>query len=555
MLQNRMLDKDWFNCTVQELFVETCTERGDKIAIVFEDQHITFAELRDNVNKVSSTFINLGIKPGDCISILPIPNPEFVYIYFATLQIGAVANPLNLLWGITELKSILERNDPKLIVTVDEHRGNNYIDLIKEVIGGRSFSNNGFVTPESIPSLTNIITVSKKQQSYEGISDYHQSVRNTKVKINDIEERMLKQKSTDIQFICQTSGSTGLSKSAMWDHRAPLSTTNFVAKNISYTEKDTFINLAPLFHNSGILALNLSLAYAGTTIYLLEQFDPLKAVEMVDEYSITTTFGFTAHWQGMKQIPNFTDYHFSIQKAIIAGDPKTYDLVLDMCQGDETIACNLYAQTEHGPLVSFGEHDCINVNLNRNTNGRPLPGVEIVIKDIDTGERLTESVAGEICYKSPYMFRGYYKQPKNTAKAFDEDGFLRSGDMGIFKGGYLYFLGRLGGVVKSGGENVSTYRVNLLLMDLLSKEINDVQTIGIRDDYWGTKVVSWIRWKSGKAMDIEDIRKKCKGMMAAYEIPKEFLVWKTEWPTTPEGKVDFKRLISEANHQLAINTN
>lgn len=553
MLQERLFNKSWINCTVQELFVETCEKRGDKVAIVFEGQEVTFSELLENVNKVSSAFIDLGVKPGDVISILPVPTPEFVYIYFATLQVGAITNPLNLLWGKNELKSVLERNNPKLFITVDEHKNTHYVDMIKDIIPKQSFAENEFITPGSIPALTNIISVSKEQRMYEGVLDFQQVKNNAEVHINEIEARMSEQKSTDVQYFCQTSGSTGLSKSAMWDHRSPLSTVYGLAKNLAYTEEDKYINLTPMFHNSGLMSINLSLAFSGTTLYLLEHFDPIKAVELIDRHKITTTCGFTAHWQGMKQVPNFPNYDFSIQKAIIAGEPMTYDMVLDMRKGEDTIACNLYAQTEHGPLLTFGEYDCVNEELNRNTNGRPFPGVEIVIKDIDTGKIVTGDAPGEICYKSPYLFRGYYQQPEKTDEAFDEDGFFHSGDLGIFNGGYLYFLGRLGGVVKSGGENVSTYKVTLSLIDLFPEEISDVQTIGIQDDYWGTKVVSWIQWKPDKAMDVKELREKCKGLMAAYEVPKEFLVWEeANWPTTPEGKVDFKRLTAEAEEHVSV---
>ena len=267
-------------------------------------------------------------------------------------------------------------------------------------------------------------------------------------------------------------------------------------------------------------------------------------------HACTATFGFDAHWQGLRRVPGFEQRRFTIAKAILAGEPRTYDLVKSMCPPGSCID-NLYAQTENGPLVSLAEHDCVDEIINKYTHGRPLPGVQVVIKHIDTGLRLPQGEAGEICYKSPFMFHGYLKQPDETAASFDAEGYFHSGDYGHLDNGYLTFLGRLGGVVKSGGENVSTTRVTTQLLDLFPEDFDDVKTVGIDDAYWGAKVVSFIRMRAARPMPgTAQLREACKGRMAAYEIPREFLAWEGEWPVSPEGKIDFKRLHAQATEQL-----
>src|SRR5699024_3716484 len=120
------------------------------------------------------------------------------------------------------------------------------------------------VSSKTIPNLENLISVSYRNNKYQGFYDFHQLLYETKDRSNEIKERLRTQKCTDIQFICQTSGSTGVSKSALWDHRPPLATANSVAKYLAYSEIDSYLNLSPLFPNGGIFAVNLSLAYAGT---------------------------------------------------------------------------------------------------------------------------------------------------------------------------------------------------------------------------------------------------------------------------------------------------
>jgi fatty-acyl-CoA synthase len=554
MLRERMSANRWFHSTVQELFVETCRDRPDKTALVFEDQAIPFGDLWENVNRMSQALMDLGVQPGDHVVMLPTVSPEFAYVYFATLQVGALINPLNLLWGEIELTGILARNDPKVIVTIDENRGRNYVKLLRECIPDLKIGEGGRVSSGRIPALTHLVSLSRRGKRHEGFLDFGELMETaTRVDETEIVRRIARAKCTDIQFICQTSGSTGLSKSAMWNHRPPMATAHFVARASDCTEEDSFLCMTPFFHNSGMIAMNLALAYAGTTMYLMENFDPQKAMEIMDRYRPTSTVGFDAHYQALRMVHRSGKYRFSISKALGAITPQTYDLIeQELCKGRDVNVVMLYAQTENGPAVSLGEPDCMSRELKRSTNGRPLPGVAVVIKDITTGKRAVPGQQGEICYKSPFMMSGYYKQEEETKRLFDEEGYLHSGDYGTFEDGYIRFLGRLGGVVKSGGENVSTTYVSSLLLELFAADFEDVLTLGVPDPYWGTKIVSFVRMRPGKKlMETKEIRQRCKGKMAEYEIPKDILEWEGPWPMTVVGKMDLRALQKAMEERLA----
>lgn len=543
-----MSTNDWFNRTIQDLFNETCQIKKDEIAIVYDGQAITFSQLQNNVNKTSNMLLDLGIKSGDRVTIVPTTTPQFIYVFYGVLQIGAIVNPIHLLWTADELSAVLQRNDPTVILTIDQFKGRDYIDLFKTAISDLKEHHDGSVSSQLIPSLKNIITVSDEGNTPIPFLNFNKLMENSSNNQHRLLNKMDKQKCTDIQFICQTSGTTDISKSALWNHRTPLSTTHFAAKNLGYHEEDSFINLAPFFHNSGILAIVLNLAYAGTTLYLLDDFNPIHAIECIEKYNITTTFGFTAHWEGMRSVPNFPSYDFTITKALLAGDTNAYDLVKEMC-GERSTVNMLFAQTENGPLVSLGEYDCMNENFNRNTNGRPLPGIEVIVRNIDTDQIVQDGELGEICYKSPFLFAGYYKQDDETKKAFDQDGYFRSGDFGTFEKGYITYQGRLGGIIKSGGENVSLFRVTSILQNNLADLIIDAETVGVPDNYWGEKVVTWIRTRDGVGhLSLNTVKERCQDKMAAYEMPKEIHVWDGPWPMTGEGKVDYKLLTEKAQN-------
>ena len=543
MLADRIHRNDWYHHPVQRLFRQTCAERGDAPALVFEGHTTSFDELRDQVDSLTVGLTNLGIGAGDVVSVLPSPTPEFVVTYFAVLQSGAIFNALNMLWGTNEFAGVLERNQPKLIITVDELNGRSYAQVLREAIGDLRTDGTNAIS-ERLPSLKYLICVPRhglQTPEFTDIAEITRTVTDSDRTL--IEQRVAAAQSTDVQFICQTSGTTGLSKSALWNHRSPLATANFTARYLGLDDNDRMINLSPFFHNSGIcVAMTMGTAYAGIPVHLTERFVPADALRLIAEHRITTTFGFDAHWQGLRRDPSFDKERFTLNKAVIAGEPRTFDLVKEMCPTPSTVA-NLYAQTENGPLIAMHDYACVDDRINKYTNGRPIPGVEIVIKDIETGARLTQGDAGEICYRSPFMFAGYVNQDDEYARAIDDEGYFHSGDYGTFDGGYVTFLGRLGGVVKSGGENVSTLRVTAQLLEVFADEFDDVQTIGVDDDYWGTKVVTFVRPRPGVAIGSRsELRARCKGVMADYEIPQEFYPWADAWPSSPEGKLDVKAL-------------
>ncbi|RJF95466.1 class I adenylate-forming enzyme family protein [Noviherbaspirillum saxi] len=552
MLQERIARSAWYNETVPKLFATTRTTFPDKAALVYEGREMSYRALGDEVDRLSQALLNLGIGKGDVVSTLPSPTPEFVSLYLATLQIGAVVNPLNLLWGTLELSGVLPRNAPKLIVIVHRYGGRDYLQLLCEALPDLVFNGQGRVSSAAVPSLQYMVGVSRTNERDEQFLDFHTLLGQvTSVDHERLDKLRTAGRPDDIQFICQTSGTTGLSKSALWDHRPPLAAVNFAARSLAYTEQERFLNLSPLFHNSGLFAINLNLVLSGSTLYLMESFNAETAVQLVDRHRITATSGFEAHWQGMHRVPGFKDYAFTIDKAIVAGDPATIDLVRAMCPAGATVT-GLYAQTENGPLISLGDHDCMDAGLNKHTHGRPLPGVQVVIKNPDTGERMRQGAGGEICYRSPFMFRGYLNQPDEAAKAIDTEGYFHSGDYGHLDNGYLTYLGRLGGVVKSGGENVSTTRVSTLLLDVFQNRFDDVKTVGIPDPYWGARVISFVRTREGTLLESDAmLREACKGKMASYEIPRNFLTWEGEWPMSPEGKIDFSVLRSVAQSRFS----
>lgn len=114
---------------------------------------------------------------------------------------------------------------------------------------------------------------------------------------------------------------------------------------------------------------------------------------------------------------------------------------------------------------------------------------------------------------------------------------------GASKGGYLTYIERLGNVVKSGGENVSLSKVTRKLKSVFGDDFDDVVAVAIPDNYWGSMVVALIRSSDkDQTLDREELRDRCRSVLARYEIPQHFIRFGSGWPVSPEGKLHVKKL-------------
>jgi fatty-acyl-CoA synthase len=545
-----------FERTAQQLLTTRVEEHPDDPAFVFvadgEEHVTTYAELQADANRVAAALCAHGIGPGDHVAILMENRTEFVSLVYGALRVGAVVNPYNAMWGAEELGAVLRRSDPAIVVTMGEDGGSDYLGLLAEALPDLEIEPDGSVRSDSIPTLKHLVALGVGKQPRDPYLEYEEFVAAGE----DADREALVPSDPpapdDVQYLLQTSGTTGVSKSAMLTHESLVPNAYFIGRALGINPDDRFINFSPFYHNGGLVTgLLMNTAVFGSTLYFQQQFDPEAAIDVIDRHGIESTFGFGTMYAALRDAPNYAETTFPIRKALIAATPAQYDKAVEMSDAppDERAFAHLYAQTEGGPLVSVVDADDPDPELRKYSNGQPLPGIEVTVKDPETGEHLPPGEPGEICYRGWSVFEGYYDQPERTAEGQDEDGYWHSGDYGRFEGGYLYFDGRLDDVVKTGGENVSTRAVETFLGDAFD-DIADVAVIGVPDDYWGQRIVAFIEYvDDAERRSTEEWRNACKGRIADYKIPRNFFEI-DDWPATETGKIVYDQLEADALTRL-----
>jgi acyl-CoA synthetase (AMP-forming)/AMP-acid ligase II len=169
----------------------------------------------------------------------------------------------------------------------------------------------------------------------------------------------------------------------------------------------------------------------------------------------------------------------------------------------------------------------------RGSFGRSLPGIEHRIIDPETGAILGDGEPGEICVRGYNMMAGIYKQEQ--ADTFDEEGWYRTGDLGTFREGYLYYFGRRTEMIKSAGANVSPREVEAALEALPG--VQAAAVVGLPDSQRGQIVAAAIVPSPGSAVSVADVTRRIADQVSSYKVPRFIVVLDAdELPMLPTGK-------------------
>jgi fatty-acyl-CoA synthase len=207
-----------------------------------------------------------------------------------------------------------------------------------------------------------------------------------------------------------------------------------------------------------------------------------------------------------------------------------------------------YGLTESSPVMTQTRYDDP-LEVKVETVGRALPGVEVSIRNPDTGEECPEGVHGEFCCRGYNTMKGYYKMPEETARCIDKDGWLHSGDLGIKdKNGNFRVTGRIKDMIIRGGENVYPKEIEDYLYTMPG--IKDVQIVGISSKKYGEEVGAFIILHKDAGMKEEDVRDFCRGQISRFKIPK-YIFFVDSFPLTSSGKIQKHVLRQMGNRKVA----
>ncbi|HSV97269.1 MAG TPA: AMP-binding protein [Spirochaetota bacterium] len=529
--------------TIGGLLKETVSKYPDNRALVHPEFGInqSYRDFSASCVSVAKGFMALGVKKGDHVSVWTTNLPQWVYMQFGLGMIGAVLVTVNTNYKSHELEYILRQSDSTTLVLMDTYRDTSYFDTTNEVIPGLETQAPGKTASSKLPSLKNVVYIGDRPSTpgmfaFDGVVKMGEGVTDAA-----LEERIASCDSHDVINMQYTSGTTGFPKGVMLTHYNIVNNARMVGDVMGLSEKDSLLIHVPLFHCFGCVMSTLNGVYHGSTMVVMEAFDPLASLKAIHTEKCTAINGVPTMFIAMLSHPDFDKYDTkSLRTGIMAGAPcpiEVMNQVRTRMHCPEVVIA--FGQTECSPVMTMTRRDDP-VELRVSTVGRLLPDIEGRIVNPDTGEDMPAGVQGEIVTRSACVMKGYYKMPDETANAVDSDGWLHTGDLGeVDENGYFKVTGRIKDMIIRGGENIYPRELEEFLYT--NPKVSDVHVVGIPDKKYGEQVLAAIQLKEGMSATVEEFIEFCQGKIARHKIPKywEFV---NAFPMTASGKVQKYKL-------------
>ena len=532
--------------TMGDLLRETVSRFPENDALICPEFGVreTYDEFLISCTEVAKGFLAIGVKKGDHVSVWATNVPQWAHLQFGLGMIGAVLVTVNTNYKSHELEYILNQSDSTTLVHIEGYRDTSFSQIVEEIIPEAEGAGVGEIRSDRLPSLRNVIYIRNKNKDRSAFC-FEDIVRlGGAVSDEELRDRELSIDADDVVNMQYTSGTTGFPKGVMLTHRNIINNAKMVGDVMGMTENDRLLVQVPLFHCFGCVMSSLNCVYHGSTMVVLESFDPLKALEFIETEKCTAINGVPTMFIAILGHRDFKKFDMSsLRTGIMAGAPcpeeAMKNVMTEMHCPEITIA---YGQTESSPVMTMTRRGDP-VDLRVSTVGRLFDGIDGGVVDPETGEALPPDTQGEIVTKSSCVMKGYYKMPEATAAAIDTEGWLHTGDLGtVDRDGYFRITGRIKDMIIRGGENIYPREIEEFLHS--HPKVKDVYVVGIPDGKYGEQILASIELEDGEEAVADEFEKFCTDKIARHKIPK-FWEFNVPVPMTASGKVQKFKLAEQ----------
>jgi fatty-acyl-CoA synthase len=345
----------------------------------------------------------------------------------------------------------------------------------------------------------------------------------------------------DAAQIQYTSGTTGFPKGASLHHRGLVNNARFMIDRTQLPGGGALVSAMPLFHTAGCAMGVLGCARQRACYVLCQLFDPVLVLTAAQDHWADLLLGVPTMLIAMLAHPEFDRFGLSRLSGVLSGgSPVPPELARQVEQRFGVRFTTVYGQTELSPVVTQTSPDD-SPEDKAATAGRPLPQVEVAVRDPVTGQTVPAGQPGEICARGYQAMLGYFEMPERTAEAIDPDGWVHTGDLGLLDDrGYLQVTGRLKDMIIRGGENIYATEIEQVLFT--HPGVRDVAVLGLPDPTWGEIVTAvLVPTHPGQLPAAAELHDLCRAHLAPHKTPTRWF-GVTELPLTGSGKIQKFRL-------------
>jgi long-chain acyl-CoA synthetase len=483
---------------------------GSKTALVAEGRTLTYQALDDLCDRVAGGLHDIGVRPGDRVSLYSPNRWEWVVAYHAALRAGAVVNPINVMLTAEEVAFVLNDCGAAAIFASGEKA---------EVIAGLTRM------PGSVPTLHRVISFDPAAggvTSFEELLSYPAAAPDVP-----------RPAPTDLSTIGYTSGTTGHPKGAMQSHRAVFLNTAAVFAVQTRTDRDVMLNALPLPHVYGNVVMNGTFM-VGATLVMMERFDPAVALAEIQRHRATVFDGVPTMYAMMLADPSLpgTDLS-SLRICTVGGQTMPVAKMAEWERRSGVQLLEIWGMTE---LAGAGTSNCSYMPNVHGSIGFALPGAEARVAALDDpGVTVPDGEPGELMIRGPLVMLGYFGNEPATQAAIEPDGWMHTGDVATRDDeGHFFIVDRRKDLIITGGFNVYPAEIERVVAS--HPAVAMVAVGSVPDETHGELARAYVVLRPGATATETQIIEHCRLHLAAYKLPRS-VRFVPDLPKTSTGKV------------------
>jgi len=526
----------WSGLTLGDILDRAADIHPEKEAFVDRKTRLTYEEAREKANKLAIGLIDLGIQPLDRV-LVQVPNwNEFVFAYFALQKIGAITVLLIDRYRQLEIDHLINITGATSWIVASRYGKIDYIPIINDVL-------------QKHPELTNVITVrgDGNQQPFSCLKRLIEEAELTEDNLIRLSNRA--PDPMQVAHMGPTGGTTGRPKIVPRTHNSLITCVEYCSKSWGQCSQDTNLLAGPIGHDLSFTKGFIGSVITMGTVIFLDSTDTKDICKIIETEKVTSIIWVPTLAQKLLQYEDLNKYNLnSLEKMHSAGGASHPDIVKDVTKKLEMKFYNGYGATEGMTTITRSSDDLETICSTVGKPTCPYDTYKVIDKD---GNELPANTQGELVLKGPGVFTGYYQNPEENKKAFNKNGFFRTGDMArIDKKGYITLTGRIKEMINRGGESISATEIERLINR--SPDVKAVAVIPMPDPLMGERACAYIQPKTGVELSFDDIIYFLKGQKASVLQLPERIEFIDVMPYTAAQKLDKQSLLENIKKKLQI---
>jgi acyl-CoA synthetase (AMP-forming)/AMP-acid ligase II len=500
--------------TIRYIVDRRAAEQPDAIWLIAPETGttMTYAQLQRDSQDLGRFLLGMGIHKGDKVALMLHNSYQTARLLIGVMYGGFMVAPLNLLAQPSQLAYVLEHSDTRVVFTSGE-----FAERLKAALAG-------------IPRKISVIAINPDAQ------EIFDRAALPDLQLPDVTE-------ADDALLMYTSGTTGKPKGCVLSNRSVCAGGEFTSAAHELTAGDRVLCAMPLYHINGQIVTTVAPLVHGGSVVMPQRFSVSNYWELVTKHRCT--------W--INVVPTIIAYLMNAptptEKGLDASRVK-------FCRSASApLPPELHRAFEDkfgiGIIETFGMTEtnapCFTNPFDPAKRKIGSPGTaygnEAKVIDPATGREQPRGIPGELMIRGDNVMTAYYKDPENTAKTLEPDGWLHSGDLGYMdEDGFVFVTGRIKELIIKGGENIAPREIDEAL--LKHPAVLEAAAVGIPDANYGQEIMACVILKPGVECSVETLKAFSHQELGAYKTPK-VIKFVSELPKGPSGKVQRLKLLED----------